>query len=345
MNKKKIWIVALILTTLLTLNVANSDGLLDVLNYTDTTDTTFGYSASDEIRITNVSRSSIEIESPIIQNWSMDVESYLINVSAESRANRNPIAFWCIYDIHGEGVRIDWRNFKVELDLNDLDKNKTYYVYALPIMNAWWWGETNWYCAASEAGNFLRNGIMIWKSSMENWSDPCFNVNDNIYWKDDYCESRATSSSSQTQSSNQTQSTSSSTSQWRWEIESIKNVSHYCSNDSVILTWNSFSNVDLEIFLRTNPDWPFEKLSTVNSNTELYSFPIKYNWDHIVNLKPVDGTKTIRYTAHCLMTENPEVKPVTPVKPVVVWPKENIIMIVFGTILLYIIYTIAKRKA
>ena len=85
----------------------------------------------------------------------------------------------------------------------------------------------------------------------------------------------------------------------------------------------------------------------VMSNRGSFTFDKVFNGDHIVELKPDDWSTPINYTIHCLDAESPEVKPVdpeNPVKPPVVWPKENILMIIIGTLILYIVYRFATRK-
>ena len=128
----------------------------------------------------------------------------------------------------------------------------------------------------------------------------------------------------------------------------IRSVSHTYDGNNITLTWESLgADVSVEILLWYESSESYRKIWTVNSEDKTFTFRAVHNWDHLVKFNLEDPYQDIVYTAHYLQTENPEVKPVEPttdVKPVVVWPKENILMILFGTLILYIVYRVAARK-
>ena len=336
MKKKKILITLIMLVTLCTLNVTHAaDGILGFLEYAENAqDTSFWYTSSDKLRIRNVTNNSIEIESPLIRSNTSPVTTYLFNVSADYRANGNPTDFWCIYDIDTyDGVVKNSDTFRIELDISNLRKDKIYYVYAIPIDTHLWNG-TNWVCTASEAKNFITEGV-VWKESSVNWEDPCFNINDGIHWEWLYCENHISWNSNDWNSNN-------------WNngiVYSINNVSSTCNNNgTVTATWQSWADVDIDIYQLNDDKWLFEKIWTVNSERKSFTFtPLERN-HFSIRFEPVDWTQKINYDWHCLETATPEVKPVDKVEPVVVWPKENIMIILFGTLILYIVYRVATRK-
>ena len=333
MNKKLALILTVMMLGLNMFNTISADGILDFLDYAENAqDTNFWYTDSDSLRIRNISNSTIEVESPLIKFGSNTVTSYLFNVSANARANANPEKFWCLYDIENDpNVTINWNtSFRVELDISSLDRSKTYYIYAIPVYPFAWNGR-NWLCSASEAKNFIEDGA-IWMESTVNWEDPCFNIGDDIYWEGDYCENHSS---------------------WRWnssstKIDAIKNITHWVDGKNITLRWESYANVNLEIYLWSDNSQKFELIWTVNSERESYTFKATRNWDYTVKLKPIDWNyQDKNYTLHYLDSSSPQVTPVnnnTTVKPVVVWPKENIMLIIFGTLILYIVYRVATRK-
>ncbi|HPC34206.1 MAG TPA: hypothetical protein PLP73_00965 [Candidatus Absconditabacterales bacterium] len=131
---------------------------------------------------------------------------------------------------------------------------------------------------------------------------------------------------------------------------SLANISHTLNGNTVTLRWiavNGSDNVDL--FLRDENAGNFNKLATVRMSAESYSFNLSKNGEHIVKFIPDNGGKEINYTFNFIGEEKvsePEgTAPQTTVKPVVVGPKENIIAVLIGTVLLYLVYKLVRRKA
>lgn len=337
MKKKKIWIIATMLAVLFSFNVQADDGILSFLDFAENTQVnSFWYSSDDRITIKYLDKnnSSIDVESPVIKNSWIEVDSYLFIASEEEKANKNPVAMRCFSNIN-----VTNNKFIMNLEMSSnkrekkLDESKTYYIYARPI-DLYSWPSYNWPCSASEAKEFLTNWV-AWTDSTANWEDPCVNISNNIYWVDDYCEKNAWNNWS--------------SSNWQTNIYSISNISFICNNDNTVTaTRNSWADVNIDVFLRNDNKELFEKIWTVNSEKKAFTFTPNEKNHFSVRFEPVDWTQKINEDWHCLVTTNPEVTPTTPsnpVKPPVVWPKENILIIIIGTIVLYIIYRIAKRKA
>jgi len=331
MKKRFSLIMVLALFTLFTFGVARADSILDFLKLAEAQDDTFGYSSDDKLIIKDITNSNIDIESPIIKKWSRDVTAYLFNVST-SRANSAPVAYWCIYNLND--VTVNWNKFSVSLRTSSLDRDETYYIYAIPVD----WSVangTNGLCTSNEAKDLLDSWI-LWRESITNGEDPCFKIDGWIYWEWSYCENHSSGN------------------RW-WDnsngvgVYAIRNISHTYDGKNIKLTWESLgADVNVEIFLWYEDDNTFKKIWDVNSEKKAFTFKAVHSGDHIVKLKPADNYQEINYTAHYLETVSPQVEPVTPstpVKPVVVWPKENIMLVIFGTLILYVVYRIAKRKA
>ena len=81
-------------------------------------------------------------------------------------------------------------------------------------------------------------------------------------------------------------------------------VSHTYDWQYINLTWNSYSNVNIDIFLWDESRVSFVALGSVNSEQRSFTFEKRYNWDHIIKLRPSDWSQEINYTAHLTNTEN-----------------------------------------
>ena len=334
MKKTLIFSMVLAMFVLMGFGVSRADSILDYLDFAWVQDDSFGYSADDLLSIKDVTNSNIDVESPVIKKWTRDVTAYIFNLST-SRGNATPVAYWCFYDITSD-ITSNGNKFRISLDLGDVSLNSStaYYVYATPVD----WVILRWdngKCTREDVENFFDNGI-LWRESITNWKDPCIKIDGSIYWEWNYCANHG-SENGWSSSSSSTSSTS---------VYAIRNVSHTYDGKNIKLTWESlWADVDVEIFLWYDSEQTFKKIWTVNSETKSFTFKAVHNWDHILKLNLEDPYQDINYTAHYLETENPEVKPVEPdVKPVVVWPKENIMLILFWTLILYVVYRIAARK-
>jgi hypothetical protein len=130
-----------------------------------------------------------------------------------------------------------------------------------------------------------------------------------------------------------------------WADMNLANISDTINGNTVTLRWLSIAwSDDIEIYLRDEDAGTFHKLSTVNMTDESYSFTMNEAGEHIVKFIPDNGGWEINYTFNVLgVSNNTYSKPT--VTPVIVWPKENIIAILIGTLLIYLIYRVVKRKA
>jgi hypothetical protein len=316
MKNKLPFLLTLVFTTIISIWVINADSILDFLDYAEAQQWTYGYTSRDWLTIVNITNSYIDIDSPIIKNWTQDISSYLFVASTE-RAQRNPVAYWCF-----DNVTMNWNKFSVSLSTTALNASDIYYIYATPLDSITW--VYNWSCTASDASQFLQLAYSAWNDSTANWSDPCVIIQDKFYWEWKDCENHKNP--------------------WSTNIYSITWVSHVYDWNNIKLTWNSYSSVNLDIFLWDESRWSFVGLGSVNSDQRSFTFTKRHDWDHIVKIRPSDGSQEINYTAHYKETPTPQVTPTTPVKPVVVWPKENIMIILFGTLILYVVYRFATRK-
>lgn len=164
----------------------------------------------------------------------------------------------------------------------------------------------------------------LWEISNE----ICFRLIDQVYWEGDECENTDIDAWSH----------------WAGADMNLANVSHTINWDTVTLRWISIDGSDeIEIFLRDEDAGTFHKLASVDMDDESYSFDIDETGEHIVKFIPDNGGVEKNYTFNALgIDSDDDVDPV--VTPVVVWPKENIIAILIGTLLIYLLYRVAKAR-
>ena len=161
----------------------------------------------------------------------------------------------------------------------------------------------------------------LWEVSNE----LCFRLKDRLYWTWDECGSVHAA----------------------WADMRLANISHTIDGNKVTLSWiavNGSNTVDL--FLRDDKEETFNKLTTINMSAESYTFTLTRDWEYIVKFIPNNWWTEVNYTFNYLAEKKADEPTIPkPIKPVVVWPKENILAVIIWTILLYLVYKIVRRKA
>lgn len=339
MKKFLLWLAWLTLLSVPFLGFSRADSnILDYIKHMEdagksTAD--FWYLDTDNLNIKYVSNNYIEVTSPIVKNWTKDITSYIFYAST-SKVYWDSMTYRC-YDDITEYITTNWNKFTLELDTKSLNKSNVYYLYAIPLELSLTW-YYHWECSASDVDDLMTPSISTyWDVSFVNWKDPCFRIDEWVYWEWNDCKKDGSSSSSDSSSSSSDWNSSS-------PYTITTNDTHWCNGKKITVGWNSFDDVKIEVLLWYESEQTFKQIWTVNSSDLSFTFNQVFDWDHIVKLKPSDWTTPVDYTIHCLEAASPEVKPVDPVKPVVVWPKENIMIIIIWTIILYVVYRIATRK-
>lgn len=323
--------------TLISASIALADeNVLDYLHMFENMEITFWYTANDHLTIRNVSDSSIDVDSPVIKKGEEDVEGYWFFAAIDTWTWL-PQFNWCF-----DTVSVDWNTFSVSLDTEWMSRNTVYYLYAVPISSTVKIGK-NWSCSSGEALSWWSMSS-VWEVSSMNGDDPCFKISGRVFGKWAECSSPSSSTTSTTTSTTSTTTASHTTAQTTSNISSIAWVTHTFSWNQITLTWNSLSDEQMEIFYEDpNNHGRFVYLATINTDDRSYTFTAKHDWDHLIRFAATDDSWSTHYTAHYTKTQTPQVTPT--VKPPVVWPKENIMLVVFGTLILYIVYSVVRRKA
>ncbi|HKL44339.1 MAG TPA: hypothetical protein VJ892_03605 [Candidatus Absconditabacterales bacterium] len=285
---------------------AFSDSVLDYLDDIGG-DILFGYGSSDQISVDNIDENSVLIESPVLVDEFDDIiNDYTLMYGEYPLIDvlDDPTLLDYSMEKSFENLDLDGdSNFTMELTKND-DLDEDKIYYVVSVPR-------------DEAGSLgeISNEI-------------CFRLVDQVYGEGDECENTDVSASTHSAGADM----------------SLANVSHTINGDRVTLRWISLDGSDeIDIFLRDEDAGTFNKLSTVDMDSESYSFDIDDNGEHIVKFIPSNGGVEKNYTFNAMGIEDTD-DPTPVVTPVVVGPKENIIAILIGTILIYLIYRVAKSR-
>ncbi|HRX63664.1 MAG TPA: hypothetical protein P5060_01015 [Candidatus Absconditabacterales bacterium] len=288
-------------------SVSFGDSVLDYLDDLGGT-VLFGYSSTEQISVDSIDSSSITIESPVLEDEFEDIISDYTLMYEE----------YPLIDVLDDPSLLDYsreKNFS-NLDLVG-ENNFTMELDTGDDID----DETIYYVVAvpkDDAGSLgeISNEI-------------CFRLYDSLYGEGDECEDAGEVGHAAGADMN------------------LANVSHTINGDSVTLRWIAVNGSDeIDIFLRNEDQGTFSKLATVDMDDESYSFTISENGEHIVKFIPNNGGVEKNYTFNAMGIGDGEPEPTpTTVTPVVVGPKENIILIVIGTILVYLLYRLSRRKS
>jgi hypothetical protein len=285
-----------------------SDSVLDYLdNIWD--NILFGYRPStDVISVDAITSTSITIESPVLQDEFDDIiDNYTLMYGPNT-----------LSDIIDDPTLISSTREKIFSNL-DLD------------------GESSFTMNLTTSDNINASTIYYLVSIPRDWvwtlweisNEICFRLSDQTYGEWDDCVSwDATSHSA-------------------WADMNLANISHTINWSNVTLRWIALNGSNtIDIFLWNEETSTFNKLSTVNMSSEIYSFNLTRNGEHIVKFIPNNWWTEKNYTFNVVWLSSAD-EPTwsnTTVTPVVVWPKENVIAILIWTIILYLVYKIVRRK-
>lgn len=287
--------------------ISFSDSVLDYLNDVSW-DILFGYTPDDVIEVSNIWWNSITIQSPVLQDEFWDIISDYTLMYGE----------YPLVDVLDDPTLLDYSQEKYFEDLEltnesdftmsiDMDDNilEDIVYYVVAIPK-------------DDAGT-------LWEVSNE----ICFRLEDQIYGEWDDCENvELVDTSSNTHSA--------------WADMQLANVTHILNGRNVTLKWiEIWWSDEIDIFLRDEWAGTFRKLDTVDMDDEMYSFRLDDPGEQIVKFIPNNGWVEKDYVFNAVWTDTPNQPVVT---PVVVWPKENIMFIIFGTILIYLVYRLVKRR-
>ncbi len=134
-----------------------------------------------------------------------------------------------------------------------------------------------------------------------------------------------------------------------WANMSLANVTHTITSNRATLRWTAVDGSDkVDIFLRNPTSSLFERLASVNMSAESYTFTLTRNGEYIVNFMPNNWGTEYRYTFVAQGITASTTTTTTPPKigkiPAT-WPKENILVVLWISTVLYIIYRRARSKA
>ncbi len=284
-------------------------------------DGTFGYTSSDQITVSSIDDTSVELKSPVVKDWAWyPTLSYavLFGKYPIEQAMDDP----SLLDEFGEKeINLSdnpGSTFTISLNTtdDDLDPSATYYAVILPKDELGLPGEIS--------------------------NDICFILDSHVYGNGTECDNSSSAGHAAGGAD-----------------MNLANITHAINGDTITLRWTALEWADkIELFLRDPKDERFNLLDTVNMDSEEYSFKTNRNGEHNIKFVPTNGdqpagTETI-YTL--TVTSVPQgVQPqadttttttttVGITKVPVVGPKENIIVVLLVSLLAYLLYRFFLRR-
>lgn len=310
--KKVICLILWVLTSVTIFwGVLLADNLLSLLEDIQSSSTVFqGYSSTKKISVDALWTNYVTIKSPIIQDWfGSDINKYTLIYCTTNFDN----VLWDINLLNSCNEQTFTKNSydsEMTMRLSNLNSSNIYYAVVVPTDDDWW----------------------LWEIS----NQVCFKLDWQISWNGNECSI----------SDNHTSSSV-------WANICIVNLTHICESSwcpkwtkATLRRANSCGNdrVDILIYDRDTND--FNRLTTAFMSDESYTFTIPRKWENIIRFQPINWWAYKDYNFQALEASTPTTttKPTT-VKPVVVWPRENIIAVIIWAAILYLAYRIIKRKA
>lgn len=133
----------------------------------------------------------------------------------------------------------------------------------------------------------------------------------------------------------------------------LANITHLQEGNKITLKWTAVEWSEKVDIYNYNPTAKvYEKLATVNMDDEKYSYTISRNWEHQIKFLPTDGKEKVYMFVVTGLTETPTTTTTTKDEPKPeikkvpkVGPKENVMVAILLSSLLYVLYRRSTRKA
>ena len=275
------------------------------------------YDSNKQLSVKEINTDSIVFKSPAIKNdVDEDVTDYVL-LYWEKSIDVLADDISAIDDFVEVEMSAEISNGEVEFTLSkleqyNLNQDKLYYLVAIPRDDYWFY-----WCKSNEI---------------------CFKLWDKSVWSGLDCENSSPVSNNTANS-------------WKSALD-LANVS--CTWDWKRLTINWVpSNVwNVYISLYNERTSNFDRKWTVNvSNDRTFSFDVTQNTEPTVRFDDTEWLQAYKtYVCHSLQTKDPSTPQKTwttstITKVPTVWPKENALAVVIGAVVLYLIYSVVRRKA
>lgn len=270
----------------------------------------FWYSSSKKISIqeSDMKTTSVKITSPVLKDEFEDpVTDYIMFYGTESF--ENVLDYPSRLEDYKEVLfsPSDKSASTFTMDIDGLKSNQIYHVVVVP-----------------------RNDYEdLWDISNE----LCFKLDWKIIWEWDECEKSDTNHSSSSSNCENNDKILNLSCTWDWK--------------KVTVSWDKLKeHLRISLFNESSNNWTVKKESIDAYNQTTFSFDVTQSKAPKIRFEATDNLCTPKtYTCHTLNTTTTTPTKTTTVKPVVVWPKENIIAVIFGAVVLYLVYRVVRRKA
>ena len=291
-------------------------------NITD--DVLFGYDENSQITVKEVTSTKVVIETPILKDelWDVITKYYLTYwpYSLDELLN-NARADELMDQFNDKLVTATQTNGTLTIELtatlDNIDPSKKNYLVIIP----------------------KDQYDMPWSMSNEVW----FQLSNQTKWDTSDIVAQTT-----TVAANDTWVVT--TGHWSAADMTLANISHLQEGSKITLKWTAVEWSEKVDIYNYNPTTKvYEKLSTVNMDDEKYSYTITRNGEHQIKFLPTDGKEKVYMFVVTGLSETktpPTEEPKPEIKKVPkVGPKENVMVAIILSSLLYVLYRRSTRKA
>lgn len=280
----------------------------------------FGYDDTHKVTVNSITNSSITLSSPVLESdLGEKIDDYVVLYGKHSfdELLNDPELLKNFTEV-AYSSNDSQNEFTMKLEnFSSSDTSSIFYVVVIP--------RDNW--------------NILWNMSNE----ICFILKDKVSGEWQECANWTTSSSKAHTASS-----------WSSAIN-LANVSCTWNGKTVTLSWQPTSdlwNVKISLYNESVNPARFDIKGTVNANSQrTFSFNVTQNTEPIIRFDNTEWLNAYKdYTCHRLSTSTPETTPTTGTAWKVttvprVWPKENALAVVIWAFVLYIVYSVVRRKA
>lgn len=299
-----------------------ASGDLQSLIWNITDSVLFWYDDNNQITVKEVTSSKVVIETPILKDelWSVITKYYLTYgpYSLDELLN-NSRADELMNQFNDKLVTTSLTDWKLTIELtatwDNLDPSKKNYLVIIP---------KDQYDMPGSMSNEVR--FQLSNQTKWNTSDPV--------------------STTTVVAANDTGVHASATDM------TLANITHIQKGNKITLKWTAVEwSEQVDIFNYNPTTKVYEKLTTVNMDTEEYTYTINRNWEHQVKFLPTDGKEKVYMFTVTGLTETttpttPTTEPTPEIKKVPkVGPKENVMVAILLSSALYLLYRRSYKKS
>ncbi len=289
-----------------------------------TEDTLFWYDDNNQITVKEVTPTKVVIETPILKDGLGEaIGNYYITYGPNSLDEllNNPRADELMSQFSDKLVKTTLKDWKLTIELtstgDNLNPTTKYYLVIIPR-------------DAYDMPGGMSNEVRFQLSNQTKWDTATPTTG-------------ATTTGATTTGTEQTHSSAADM--------TLANITHLQVGNKITLKWTAVEWSEKVDIYNYNPTTKvYEKLTTLNMDAEEYTYTISRNGEHQVKFLPTDGKEKVYMFQVTGLSDTPVTPPAKEPKPEIkkvpkVGPKENVMVAILLSSLLYVLYRRSYKKA